>query len=490
MEELQYVNLRNRKKLMNRIWFFLFGAGILVALFTLVFNNSSRLVDNLFLLPFSYCICLLLSRKVFIKQPGLALLIIETVMICRFLIIPIMFALTDNYHGVMVNSELNTAVWYMVYEEITVGFVMGCWASIKHKDFLREISGMGEKKFVRPLTVLIIAFWCFIIITNSKLRGNLFNFSLLTQSEMGFTQYTSLSEYRADIPGVFKVFFYIGLVVLLTTLVHFIARRKWYKPIKVFALTVVCAGFISSMWSSGFNVSRWGMLIATIISVYVLIYSFPNRKKQILVIGAIGVCAVVLGGSLLKSISHGYTNYTLMDSTKRYLTAEYFDEYFQGIAPVANGIETAKRYSTARGPEGILIDCFYNFPYAMKVFGLSGSPVATDFFHQTTGHYDLIMPTVTESIMQFGGLCAPLYSCLLVWLALWFDRKQQASTTLYRKLFYTVLVFWTSLFMAVSTNVIEANIWYAVIGIWLISFEEKMKITIGRKTREIKQKTF
>lgn len=490
MEQYQYEKMVKKNRIINQIWVSLFFVGIFVVFFTLVFNKSSKLVDNLFLLPFSYCISLLLSRKVFKKQPGLALLIIETVMICRFLIIPIMFALTDNYHGVMVNAELNTAVWYMVYEEITVGFVMGCWASIKHKDYPNEISRIGEKQFVRPMTVFIIIFWFFIISTNSKLRGYLFNFSLLTQSEMGFTQYTSLSEYRADIPGVYKVFFYIGLVVLLTTLVHFIARRKWHKPIQLLAIAVVCAGYISSMWSSGFNVSRWGMLIATIISVYVLIYSFPNRKKQILVIGAIGVCAVVLGGSLLKSISHGYTNYSLMDSTKRYLTAEYFDEYFQGIAPVANGIETAKRYSTARGPEGILIDCLYNFPYAMKVFGLSGSPVATDFFHQTTGHYDLIMPTVTESIMQFGGLFAPLYSCLLAWLALWFDRKQQASSTLYRKLFYTVLVFWTSLFMAVSTNVIEANIWYAVIGIWLISFEEKMKITIGRKTREIKQKTF
>lgn len=223
------------------------------------------------------------------------------------------------------------------------------------------------------------------------------------------------------------------------------------------------------------------MLVSTIISVNVLLYVFPNKKKQILIVGIIGVTAVVLGGSLLKSFSHGYTDFTLLDSTKRYFTAEYFDEYFQGIAPVSNGLETAKRYGDKRGIEGVFLDCFYNFPYAMKLLGISDGKVTTEYFHQATGHYDLIMPTLTESVMQFGTIFAPMYSCVLVLLAMWFDRKQQASKTLYKKMFYTVLVFWTSLFMAVSTNVIEANIWYAVIGVWLILIEEKLKLKIIKK---------
>lgn len=37
--------------------------------------------------------------------------------------------------------------------------------------------------------------------------------------------------------------------------------------------------------------------------------------------------------------------------------------------------------------------------------------------------------------------------------------------------------------MAVSTNTIEANIWYAVIGIWLIALEEKFRFTISHRLR-------
>ena len=54
---------------------------------------------------------------------------------------------------------------------------------------------------------------------------------------------------------------------------------------------------------------------------------------------------------------------------------------------------------------------------------------------------------------------------------------------MYRRLFYTVIVFWLSLFMAVSTNVIEANIWYAVIGIWIITLEEKLRFRSSNRLR-------
>ena len=127
-----------------------------------------------------------------------------------------------------------------------------------------------------------------------------------------------------------------------------------------------------------------------------------------------------------------------------------------------------------------MIDTCYNFPYAMKILGLSGSKVATDYFHMATGHYDLIMPTITQGYMQFGWILSPIYSVICTIMALWMDRKLVASRILTKKLFYIVLVFWFSLFMAVSTNVIEANIWYAVIAIWILSLEEKFKFTIQR----------
>ena len=42
------------------------------------------------------------------------------------------------------------------------------------------------------------------------------------------------------------------------------------------------------------------------------------------------------------------------------------------------------------------------------------------------------------------------------------------------KLFYIYIVFWFSLFMAISPNVIDPNIWAPFIGIWLLTLEKKI----------------
>ena len=472
-----------KKRIALAVWNYLVILSIITTFFTAVYNKSNSLVDNLFVLPMAYFISLCFSRKTFRKQPGLALIIIEIIMFCRYIMIPILYALTDNYSGVRISNRLNEAVWYMAYEEIIVGIIMNFWSSLVHKQSSLDQNAETEEKFIRPFTIVIVIFWFFIIAVNSKLRGYLFNFSLLTRSEMGITGYITTQEYYSDIPGIYKIFFHIGLLVLFTVLVDLIARYVKTKWIKVFMLVLTCIGFVSSMWTSGFSVSRWNMLIAVIVSVYALIRVFPNKTKTIVTIGVAGVLMVVIMGSVLKIMSFRETNVRVSDATEKYFTAEYFDEYFEGIAPVANGMVTAEQYNNERGAEGILVDCFFNFPYAMKLLGLSNLKTATSYFQSSVGRADFVIPVITESIMQFGKVFAPLYSCIIVWLALWVDLKRSRSRTIYRRLFYTVIVFWLSLFMAVSTNVIEANIWYAVIGIWIITLEEKFRFAISYRLR-------
>lgn len=457
-----------------RIWNCLFIISILVTFVTILHNELYSVVPNLAVLPFSYSISLLISKKMFRKQFGLALIIIEIVMLCRFIAIPLFYAFSKRYEGVLIfGSNCIMAVWLMSYEEIIVGIVMCFIASIKHKDIPLHRNDKHEQKMIRPVTIFLGIFWLFIIINNAKLRGQLLNFSLLTREQMGLAYNTTPQEYNADIPGIYSVFFKIGLIVVFAIVIQLISKLKLHSITKAIGVLVASVAFVSSMWTNGFSVSRWGMMVATIISVYTLIYIFPQKKKKIIIIGICALAFVILFGSLLKIISFGKTNATLNDATNKYLSIQYFDEYFEGIGPVANGIETAQIYGEERGAEGILIDTCYNFPYAMRILGLSDAKVATDYFHLATGHYDLIMPTITQGYMQFGLVFSPLYSIICVTMAFWMNRKLTSSKSFYKRLFYIILVFWFSLFMAVSTNVIEANIWYAVIAVWLLSIEEK-----------------
>ena len=426
-----------------KIWNVLIITSLVTSLITLCNNRMYQTVSSLPVLPVSYFICLILSRKLFRKQFGLALIIIEIVMVCRFIAIPLFYAYSSSYNGVLIyGANFNKAVWLMAYEEVSVGIMMFFIASIRHYDIPTKLREMNRQPLIRPITIFLVVFWVIIVITNEKLRGQLLNFSLLTREEMGLKDGTSLLEYLADIPGVYYVFFKIGLIVVFTIVVKTIIQSRLYTPVKIITLIAVAVGFISSMWTSGFSVSRWGMLVATIISVYVFMYAYPQHKKKIIMTGICAVLFVILFGSILKLISFGETSVTLDDATDKYFSIQYFDEYFEGIGPVANGIETAEIYGAEIGMEGILIDTCYNFPYAMKILGLSGSKVATDYFHMATGHYDLIMPTITQGYMQFGWILSPIYSVICTIMALWMDRKLVASRILTKKLFYIVLVFW------------------------------------------------
>jgi hypothetical protein len=469
------------------IWNVLVVIATIATVLVAIFNNSFEKVGNLFLLPLAYLISLFIVRQVFYKQSGLALIILQSIMLCRYIVGPLLFAFDNEYTGITVNgANYETAVWYIVYELFAVSVAMWAFIKIKISNNKHELKRIKPKyqlltikrnTRIRYFTIITLVFWMFIVATSSKLRGNLFNFRLLTREDLGFTSYISSQEYNLDIPGAYKVFFSIGLIVLLVLLVELLARRKSMpKSIKAVLIIVVLIGFVSSMWTNGFAVSRWGMLISVIIAIFVLIYYFPNKKKFIINNGIIAILAVIIVGSLLKSISHGYTNYTVTDSTSRYITAEYFDEYFSGVAPVANGNVVSDYYGSTRTIKNLFADTIFNFPYAMKILGINVESVSNELFRSFTGHYDLIMPTISQGLLQFGPIFCPLYSVLLVLLAFSMDNRLTHEESLYKKIFYVVLVFWTSLFMAVNINIIEANIWYAVFGIWLVSIEEKFKL--------------
>ncbi|MBP3041778.1 hypothetical protein J9303_20255, partial [Bacillaceae bacterium Marseille-Q3522] len=224
-------------------------------------------------------------------------------------------------------------------------------------------------------------------------------------------------------------------------------------------------------------VSRWGLLLAIIISIYVLIYFYPEKRKLILTSGLFIIVFAIAVGSMMKIWAMGEWNASVWDAVEKYLTPEYFDEYFSGIVPVANGLQLVKYYSGDVNFLNAVSDVFYEFPYAIKILGIS-EYVTNYMFQRFTGHYDLIMPTIIQAKLVFGSILAPFYSATLTLLAMWSGRKVKGSSSLYKRIFYLTITFWCSLFMAVNVNIIQSNVWYAVIGLLLISMEEKLRLKL------------
>lgn len=75
---------------------------------------------------------------------------------------------------------------------------------------------------------------------------------------------------------------------------------------------------------------------------------------------------MIVLGSVLKLMSFGKSDTSVKTVYEYYFNAEFFDEYFSGIVPVANGIKVYEAKYQERSPERIVVDCFGTFPYATK----------------------------------------------------------------------------------------------------------------------------
>ena len=85
------------------------------------------------------------------------------------------------------------------------------------------------------------------------------------------------------------------------------------------------------------------------------------------------------------------------------------------------------------------------------------------------------MPNITMSLFQFGWLFSPIYSILLFWLALFFERKYNTSDDLLVKLITIIIVFWCSLFMILNMNIINSNVVPFIISFGIIKIYKKIK---------------
>lgn len=461
MKERNFVHHKN-----NKYWNALLSIGLITFLFTIFFNRLSGQVSILFFLPLSYICFLYILKPFFFTKGSLAFPIIGLIVTLRYIGIPILFALDNQYTGKLVaGTNFNDAVLLMVYELFAVSIALRFFfAKYYNKQIITGDKTIKANK-IHIITIALILFWIFLLIKNPSLKNSLWNFSLLDKD---------LFISKSTESGIVKVFFYVGKLILFCTIITLSNKYLSNKYLKFILVVLACIFYISSSWTGGVNVSRWSMMIAVLISLNLLLYVYPQKKKLIYSFGIGTLIAVVLLGSVLKLMSFGQKDASISDTTDYYLNSEYFDEYFSGIGPVANGIRVCELYDLYKKPEQCMVDCFNSFPYAMKIAGLENAPITTEYYHRATKHYDLIMPNVTISMFQFGWLFSFIYPVVLAILAMWFDRQMQLSSSITKKMFLLVPTFWCSLFMAVNVNIINNSIWSAIIGILFLTLEEKM----------------
>lgn len=465
------------------IWHFLVALSIAMTLFLLVFNRQSAKVQILWLLPVTYAFSLFLTKKMFLRSTGIATIILQIIFFCRYIMVPLLWGTSVRYTDIDVsNLDYNGAVMLMAYELIAVSVAINVYLSINNRtDILKGKTLFFTKGGV--IIFLVIVLWGYFVLKSPILKMHLFNFASATKEDLGLAGDMTLSDIYGKVSGVALIIFPIGLIFIYVNVITLIAKMKKHVILKLFLVLIACILYISCVWTNGYSVSRWNLIIGVLFMINVLYVVYPLKKKVINICGASLVVFVIVLGSVLKLMSFGKSDTSVKAVYEYYFNAEFYDEYFSGIVPVANGIRVYEAKSQKRSAKRIIVDCFGTFPYATKMFGISDMQVTEKLYHDVTKRTELIMPNISISLFQFGWVFSPIYSVIFCLLALWFDFKKKRSSDLYKKLFYIILTFWCSIFMAVNVDIICNNIWPSVFGLWLVMLNNKINIINRNDTK-------
>lgn len=469
----------------RRIRITLFLSGLIGALICGLKGSPEPTIHGYWLLPLAFGLLHLLIKKIYKYESGMGLLLFEIIALFRYVVTPVVTCLVHNYDGhIWATANLYTeSVFYMVFELCIVYLVMYFLIPYVKRTTITEYTTENNKIYLGKFGVIkaiIVMFFALILVINAPIRDMLFNFNVTSEAASSIT-YT-LSEYRSQIPGEYLIFYYLGLIIIYVQILKIIKESKalpdWLKFIFV---VIASMAYVSCGWSNGKSVSRWSILAAVLAMVYVLLYFFPKRRKFITVSGTSIVILAILLGTFYKRIAHGMS-LSFWEAFETYLTPSALNEYFAGVFPVGNGINSIMKSTDGR-ISTFLYDTVANIPKLLSMFGITGESTAT-FFGQSTGHVELIIPNIAMSYYVFSFLGFFVYSAVLAWLMIVAQTKMKNSFSLYKRLMLFQIVFWCALSMAVNVQIIQTNCWKYVIGIILITIDERLKLGIGSKRGE------
>lgn len=435
-----------------------------------MFSTINTELSFFWLLPFIYAIGVMVLSYKNKNNNGIAYNIIHVTMFIRYVISVLLTVITTYYEGrVMGNNSYSITIVLMIYEMIVVFIVMKIYSTsrqrIENQPLL--LDGTENRMITKLFIVFLVALTVVSIVRYPVVRNTLLNFT--------FTKPVPEPE---SLSSFVFVFFTIGVNVAYGLLIKIVAKLTHKNFITFIFLCILSIFFISSNWTGSGNINRWGLVTSAMVSYMVIVKNYPKYRNILIVIGGTAFIAVILMSSISKLyIHHGATG---IYAVAEIFSAPYFNEYFQGIYPVANGLSAMQINISRINFITFLDDTISAYPWLNKLFYEYGNLTQT-FYHSSLGSSDKILPTITQGYAHFGYVGAPIFSGLLTNIALRCDTSAKKTNNIYKTIAFTQIGVWCALFMAVNIYIIQRTTMYSVLLLILINIGNR--VYIGGRTK-------
>lgn len=433
--------------------------GTVVALLMFVFLDIGD-YKIVALLPLAYLVCYCVCSKNRKYISNISLLIINISMLCRYVVYPVIIALTVNGGGYYRFDK--QCVWLLIYELVGVFVIIGIFAD---KLDVQKIEKNNMSLTIGIPNVLLIMVQIPILILYP---------SLLTKFST-----SSVVNKDSTAPGIVEILFIMGIWVCFIYALTLLESKKYKSIIQknINFIIVVCIAMYYILFNtiSGDDVKRWQIIACGIAMIYVVIRLFPEKKKFILIIGMAGIFTAVLIGSFVKfGISMSAENFV-----KKYLELAHFTEYFGGMRNITVALNVFEHNTYVQGIESTLTDLFSGVPILSTLFDYDSYSTPA-IFQRYVNRTDIICPLTAQSITHFGYIGTPVLAMCMTYFSIIFNRALKKTKSLYSAYVLIELIVFFSLFIELNTTIIMGKLWIRLMFLLIQKIDARTKIRIKR----------
>lgn len=425
------------------------------AILCVMHDGGYRNNVHLYQMPLLCMFCFIVFGNIQKTLDSLSILIISIVCLIRYGVYPITISL-ENSTGSLYVDYAQEAFYLMLYEMVVILFFINIYST--------RLLNAKKNKNVKPID-------CQLTLINRLLLYLTIPIALAFPSLLGMFRFLGVVKSNVPISGVFSILFkiglYIGYLVILTKCSRD-GRGRFIHLLTALAITVLFVFMISIGETS---VSRWSFLWIGIPSLIILSSLFPHYKKSIVVFACLAIPISIIVGSFLK---FAVSDYSIGSFFSNFINSNMLSEYFGGLNGLTYSMQNVAVDARVATSYSTLTDLFCGAPLLSAFFDFENYSTQSIYLH-FLGRRDLICPLLGQSYAHFGFWGAPIFSILMVMLAVEFNRISQNAKDVYLKYVGCYLCVIFSLFMCLNTIIIFSHAWTLIIFLLIQLYNNKNK---------------
>lgn len=431
----------------NKIYMFIYIAilSILAVSAFLCFSQEGRGINGIhvYLLPLLCLFCFLLFKNIRRHLNAVSVMTISIVCAIRYGIYPLTISLENSVGSsyVIISQD---SINLMLYEMILLLFVLNIYSN-------RLLSLDGKKS---------------ILVADSKL-SNINKFLLLSTipivlvfpSLLGIFSFLGIAKSSSPVSGVVAVTFNVGLYIGYIFLLTKCSRNGKGGLLNLIVALIIAVFFIFFIAIGESSVSRWSFLWIGVPTLIILTNTFPHYKKTILSFSFTSLPIAIIAGSFVK---FAVSDFSVSSFFSNFVNSDELSEYFGGLNGLTFAMQNVAQDERAQTLYSTLTDLFCSTPLLSSFFDFerySTQSIYLDILNRK----DLICPLLGQSYSHFGFWGAPIFSILMMLMAIEFERITQKTVNVYLKYAGLSLCITFSLFMCLNTIIIMSNAWVLII---------------------------